>query len=466
MEKFKRDHWRSWFIGSIPALNNMSPKQAAQTESGRRLVNNLLNEYDGLREAARDGTSMDANVPSAWVRWKLNFPGSPPNGETLFAEEERIFKGTDSPAYLAQIMGTKDVEGGKSICNYCLKDDKDLLVCSRCRARRYCSKDCQKQDWSDHKKYCKESANEALASQKAAKKEYKKLSPVERWESLKGMVTGHHANYIAKVTGTGIGTGTGTGTGAATFSPSWRQLLDYAVKDGVIDRSIVEADEKGEKVALSEELSKSLSEVLTRLRATHLLQSQSQSQPQSQPDINKLESAYKTLGGAAREGRDLNKMRKAFGGVLRPHVYKQLPQREATITLTFSCVMLNKKTGMKEFYVSAIWTPCNDEFGPDAYQSVFMHAPVLSHTKPSVVDLAFAIDCAITAPSGIQFGTNIPHRPKFITIHNRWGRECYDALRFQLYAADINSHFQSREDAERECAEEGTDPDGINLIFS
>ena len=40
------------------------------------------------------------------------------------------------------------------MCNYCNKDDKDLRVCKRCKKTYYCSKKCQKSDWSEHKHLC------------------------------------------------------------------------------------------------------------------------------------------------------------------------------------------------------------------------------------------------------------------------------------------------------------------------
>lgn len=39
-------------------------------------------------------------------------------------------------------------------CNTCLKTETKLLSCSRCKRTSYCSKECQKQDWKEHKKDC------------------------------------------------------------------------------------------------------------------------------------------------------------------------------------------------------------------------------------------------------------------------------------------------------------------------
>ena len=42
--------------------------------------------------------------------------------------------------------------GDKSRCNVCLK--KHVQKCARCKDVSYCSKECQKLDWNDHKKHC------------------------------------------------------------------------------------------------------------------------------------------------------------------------------------------------------------------------------------------------------------------------------------------------------------------------
>ena len=42
-----------------------------------------------------------------------------------------------------------------SFCGYCKKsEDRDLMSCSRCRLAKYCSTDCQKNDFSNHKNDC------------------------------------------------------------------------------------------------------------------------------------------------------------------------------------------------------------------------------------------------------------------------------------------------------------------------
>ncbi|KAI0788283.1 hypothetical protein C8Q74DRAFT_671698 [Fomes fomentarius] len=49
-------------------------------------------------------------------------------------------------------------------CNHCYApgDQKQLFACSRCRSQAYCSKECQKADWKNHKTACEN--NGLLAS--------------------------------------------------------------------------------------------------------------------------------------------------------------------------------------------------------------------------------------------------------------------------------------------------------------
>jgi hypothetical protein len=35
------------------------------------------------------------------------------------------------------------------------KEEKKLKTCSKCKRVAYCSKECQKKDWEDHKKDCR-----------------------------------------------------------------------------------------------------------------------------------------------------------------------------------------------------------------------------------------------------------------------------------------------------------------------
>ena len=55
----------------------------------------------------------------------------------------------------AEITSWKSrIENPEKECFVCNKFCKSLLVCSRCKSVKYCSKDCQMKDWSSHKKKC------------------------------------------------------------------------------------------------------------------------------------------------------------------------------------------------------------------------------------------------------------------------------------------------------------------------
>lgn len=45
-EEMNREHWDAWFDLPIPALNDMSPREASRTEEGRELLESLLIEYE------------------------------------------------------------------------------------------------------------------------------------------------------------------------------------------------------------------------------------------------------------------------------------------------------------------------------------------------------------------------------------------------------------------------------------
>jgi hypothetical protein len=39
-------------------------------------------------------------------------------------------------------------------CNFCNKESKDNKRCSRCKSVWYCDEECQRKDWTQHKKCC------------------------------------------------------------------------------------------------------------------------------------------------------------------------------------------------------------------------------------------------------------------------------------------------------------------------
>lgn len=49
MEEVSRQHWESWFDLPVPALNNMTPREAAKTDKGRELLDSLLLFYENTQ---------------------------------------------------------------------------------------------------------------------------------------------------------------------------------------------------------------------------------------------------------------------------------------------------------------------------------------------------------------------------------------------------------------------------------
>jgi hypothetical protein len=59
MQEIARQHWESWFDLPVPALNDMTPREAAKTEEGRELLESLLLLY----ENSQDNSSVNITNP-------------------------------------------------------------------------------------------------------------------------------------------------------------------------------------------------------------------------------------------------------------------------------------------------------------------------------------------------------------------------------------------------------------------
>ncbi|KAF3919653.1 hypothetical protein ABW20_dc0105116 [Dactylellina cionopaga] len=85
---------------------------------------------------------------------------SPPYSAKLQNIEEKVNKELEK-AGLSHKLGKP---GSCAVCNKAESSDgQQLKKCSRCRAREYCSKECQTQDWKMHKAFCKSKENKASA---------------------------------------------------------------------------------------------------------------------------------------------------------------------------------------------------------------------------------------------------------------------------------------------------------------
>ena len=54
---------------------------------------------------------------------------------------------------IPKIIANSIIKDFKQICCYCSKEGK-MMRCNRCYSAHYCSKECQKEDYNDHKNLC------------------------------------------------------------------------------------------------------------------------------------------------------------------------------------------------------------------------------------------------------------------------------------------------------------------------
>jgi hypothetical protein len=63
IEEVSRQHWDSWFDLPVPALNDMTPREAAKTEEGRELLESLLLFYGNYQlDSAEDFMRADVGA--------------------------------------------------------------------------------------------------------------------------------------------------------------------------------------------------------------------------------------------------------------------------------------------------------------------------------------------------------------------------------------------------------------------
>lgn len=160
--QMKSQFWNKWFVEDIPALDNLSPIDAAKTAQGRRKLDELLALYDSFRDGSSSMGSIDTNIPTKYAKWKLGYgEGS----ASEFAEEEAILNFQDSnPKRSTQRKErhTTRLEKKKAAiwiprrCEVpgCSKCGEDVKACSRCQCAYYCGRDHQKEDWDRHKLDC------------------------------------------------------------------------------------------------------------------------------------------------------------------------------------------------------------------------------------------------------------------------------------------------------------------------
>jgi hypothetical protein len=420
--ELKLNHWRSLFMKSKSLLGNGTAGEAATTPEGRAKLEEIFAMMDARSTTCSTQSLSNIDPPVGWLRWKLGLSDEVEDGALIYAAEETFYRGSASVAAYA-LNEDGGAEGGKTICNVCLKEG--VHKCSKCSSRRYCSRECQLLDWKDHKKYCRPARTEMSL------KQHTKLPMLQKWKSLRAYVNCQYDQFHNTEMGP---------------RPTWIDFLERVQRAGLVTKKIVDTDSPGNTPKLEKALAK-LDENFKLLYDFYFLSLTELAVEKHGTPVNR------TVGPLS----DAEKL--SFDGRLKPLVYKELPQLNTGVDVTFSCYMIDKKTGMKVFNVMAHW----QLYDTDLDQNIYTHC-VKSHTKPAFLELQRAVHCMIVAPTGQAGGSDRPHRPKYIHIFNRWGKDYFDAVQSIILDAGIACGFQSREDAERACEEEGTDPDGINLV--
>jgi hypothetical protein len=82
------------------------------------------------------------------------------------------------------------IDTNSKVCHYCNKTVEKLLKCSKCKRVKYCSKECQKAHWKDHKKDCEAANNSSHDSQNQEpgpeEIEIKKITVFDIFEEVSG----------------------------------------------------------------------------------------------------------------------------------------------------------------------------------------------------------------------------------------------------------------------------------------
>ena len=228
----------------------------------------------------------------------------------------------------------------------------------------------------------------------------------------------------------------------------WRATTMKALKKGVITKEIIRADIRGDTEALQKSL-ESLKKPPMKFYEEWVT-----------AYIDEL-FAEEGVTSEMIESR----INPDYDGNLDISTYKQLPQRvDAGTTITYTGLSIDHRSGMRQFTVMAIWQ-C-DELEKHGEPQMIYTGFCTTHSTPSLHDLKKAIHFSITSPSGVQCGSDQPHRPRYITIHNRWTRDCFFMVKNFLLEAGIAPIFQTREEAEKECADAGTDPDELDFMIA
>lgn len=302
-------------------LGSQTPVEASKTSEGRVKLEELLAFYDHMN--AQPGATFDSdsgfncNPPSLWVRWKLGIDQNA-NGAIVFAKEEAFFKGDDGEAATALYStgGGVAAEGSKITCNFCLAEMEKPKVCAKCKCRRYCSVECQRGDWKEHKKYCVQGGGSG------PKKPRGTLN--EEYDKLKQFIIERHVKYEGKPYPEKTAFARGIcfdekGEFIEPPAPSWSTFLTRANTEGIVTQEMVDDDVNGREINIKNK------KVLENLQLFHFKAFMMAKPPQIQAQIDYCDLRQKTV-------------MESFSGRLEPALYLGQPQRR--VGKTYGIILL------------------------------------------------------------------------------------------------------------------------------
>ncbi|CAN0144317.1 unnamed protein product, partial [Ectocarpus fasciculatus] len=114
-------------------------------------VNGEKNFYRAALSPLYVPQGMDGILP--WLKPSTTAPTPQQKNSTTPSSASQTNNTSPSSAPQTNRNTRMTVAAGSAGCSNCGKDGS-LRPCSRCRQVRYCSKDCQRQHWREHKRDC------------------------------------------------------------------------------------------------------------------------------------------------------------------------------------------------------------------------------------------------------------------------------------------------------------------------
>ena len=133
-----------------------------------------------------NGTFVNHATPMPFIRREIFFLAI-----SMLLKQHNCFKSTELLfSTEAKKAVVRDIDGHKiKKCENCKNNDSTLrlLTCGKCASVRYCSKECQRDHWAEHKSFCKAICEEAGAKLETPLKHYSVATDaVERAATVEG----------------------------------------------------------------------------------------------------------------------------------------------------------------------------------------------------------------------------------------------------------------------------------------